>query len=60
MEEIPSELSEATGEVDEDKIDQLLHLLHEADPTGERGDDPSLPVLEGALFLSCSLEFCGI
>ncbi|KAB7494276.1 Signal transducing adapter molecule 1 [Armadillidium nasatum] len=47
VEETPSEITvEATGEIDEDKIDQLLHLLHEADPTGERSDDPSLPGLE--------------
>lgn len=47
VEETPSEATvEATGEIDEEKIDQLLHLLHEADPTGERSDDPSLPGLE--------------
>lgn len=38
---------EATGEIDEEKIDQLLHVLHEADPTGERSDPPELAFLEG-------------
>ena len=38
---------EITGEIDEEKIDQLLHILHEADPTGERPDDQALPHLEG-------------
>lgn len=37
---------EATGEVDEEKIDYLMHMLHEADPTGERPDDPQLPSIE--------------
>ncbi|XP_063613298.1 signal transducing adapter molecule 1-like [Penaeus indicus] len=37
---------EATGEIDEEKIDQLLHVLHEADPTGERPDPPELAFLE--------------
>jgi len=31
--------------VDEEKIDQLLHILHEADPLDEE-DPPSLPALE--------------
>lgn len=38
---------EATGEIEEEKIDQLLHVLHEADPTGERPDPPELAFLEG-------------
>ncbi|KAK4316073.1 hypothetical protein Pmani_012717 [Petrolisthes manimaculis] len=37
---------EVTGEVDEAKIDRLLHVLHEADPTGERPDPPELATLE--------------
>lgn len=37
---------EVTGEIEEDKIDRLLHVLHEADPTGERPDPPELAVLE--------------
>ncbi|KAA0202378.1 hypothetical protein HAZT_HAZT010901 [Hyalella azteca] len=36
-----------SGEIDEDKMDYLLHLLHEADSTGERPDDPQLPAIEG-------------
>lgn len=38
--------AEITGEIDEEKIDRLLHVLHEADPTGERPDPPELAVLE--------------
>ncbi|XP_013782708.2 signal transducing adapter molecule 1-like, partial [Limulus polyphemus] len=34
-------------EIDEEKIDRLLHLLHEADPTGERVDSDELLSLEG-------------
>ena len=34
-------------EINEEKIDKLLHLLHEADPTGERGDNEELLHLEG-------------
>lgn len=34
-------------EINEEKIDKLLHLLHEADPTGECGDDDALLQLEG-------------
>ncbi|KAG1714174.1 Signal transducing adapter molecule 1 [Nymphon striatum] len=34
------------AEISEEKIDQLLHLLHEADPTGERPDSPELISLE--------------
>ncbi|KAK7071046.1 Signal transducing adapter molecule 2 [Halocaridina rubra] len=37
---------EITGEIDEEKIDRLLHVLHEADPTGERPDPPELSILE--------------
>lgn len=33
-------------EISEEKIDKLLHLLHEADPTGERPDSPELISLE--------------
>ncbi|XP_013783066.1 signal transducing adapter molecule 1-like [Limulus polyphemus] len=33
-------------EIDEEKIDRLLHLLHEADPTGERADSDELLALE--------------
>ncbi|XP_063879998.1 signal transducing adapter molecule 1-like isoform X1 [Scylla paramamosain] len=41
-----AEQVEVTGEVDEEKIDNLLHVLHEADPTGERPDPPQLAILE--------------
>ena len=37
---------EVSAEIDEEKINLLLHLLHEADPTGERPDDPQLPHIE--------------
>lgn len=39
--------SEAEVEIDENKIDRMLHALHEADPTGERNDPEELKVLEG-------------
>lgn len=39
--------SEAEIEIDEAKIDRMLHALHEADPTGERNDPEELKVLEG-------------
>ena len=42
LEETPSEV-----EIDEPKIDRLLHILHEADPTGERVDPDDLKILEG-------------
>lgn len=42
-------------EINEEKIDKLLHLLHEADPTGERGDDEELLHLEGDYLTSNSL-----
>lgn len=32
--------------IDEEKIDRLVHLLHEADPTGEKGDSEELISLE--------------
>ncbi|KZS07148.1 Signal transducing adapter molecule 1 [Daphnia magna] len=38
--------SEAEIEIDEAKIDRMLHALHEADPTGERNDPEELKVLE--------------
>ncbi|XP_045602870.2 signal transducing adapter molecule 1 isoform X1 [Procambarus clarkii] len=40
------EAAEVTGEIDEEKIDRLLHVLHEADPTGERPDPTELSILE--------------
>ncbi|KAK8724189.1 hypothetical protein OTU49_011259 [Cherax quadricarinatus] len=40
------ESAEITGEIDEEKIDRLLHVLHEADPTGERPDPQELAFLE--------------
>lgn len=40
------ETEPVSAEVDEEKINLLLHLLHEADPTGERPDDPQLPFIE--------------
>ena len=45
LEETPSETGEV--EIDEPKIDRLLHILHEADPTGERVDPDDLKILEG-------------
>lgn len=47
---------EVTGEVDEVKIDRLLHVLHEADPTGERPDPSELATLEGELYHPCHLN----
>lgn len=38
--------SDMVVEIDQTKIDQLLHLLHEADPTGEREDSDELISLE--------------
>lgn len=35
-----------TVEIDPDKIDKLLHLLHEADPTGDTGNSEELIQLE--------------
>lgn len=42
--------SEAEVEIDEAKIDRMLHALHEADPTGERSDPEELKLLEGLCF----------
>lgn len=50
-----AEQVEVTGEVDEEKIDNLLHVLHEADPTGERPDPPQLAILEGNLIISFNI-----
>ncbi|RWS21996.1 signal transducing adapter molecule 1-like protein, partial [Leptotrombidium deliense] len=33
-------------EIDQEKIDRLLHLMHESDPTGETGDGEELVQLE--------------
>jgi len=33
-------------EIDEEKIDRLLHLIYEADPTGEKPDNEELLTLE--------------
>jgi signal transducing adaptor molecule len=33
-------------EIDEEKIDKLMHLLHEADPSGEKGDSEEVLHLE--------------
>ena len=46
LEEAASVSSEAEVEIDEAKIDRMLHALHEADPTGERPDPEDLKVLE--------------
>lgn len=51
-------VEEATGEVDEEKIDYLMHMLHEADPTGERPDDPQLPSIESKARATCRTELC--
>lgn len=37
-------------EIDEEKIDRLLHLIHEADPSGDRPDSEELLQLEGNKF----------
>jgi signal transducing adaptor molecule len=39
-------LEEEVTEVDESKIDRLLHLIHEADPTGVTPDSDELVMLE--------------
>lgn len=39
-------LNNEVTEIDEAKIDRLLFLLHEADPTGERPDSEELLQLE--------------
>lgn len=39
-------LEEEVTEIDESKIDRLLHLLHEADPTGATADSDELIMLE--------------
>lgn len=39
-------LEEEVTEVDENKIDRLLHLIHEADPTGVTPDSDELLILE--------------
>lgn len=35
-------------EIDESRIDRLLHLLHEADPQAEKCDSEELLTLEGS------------
>ena len=40
-------LEREAPEIDEGKMDDLLHLLHEADPTGQRTDPPALQEHEG-------------
>ncbi len=47
----------ADVDVDEAKIDRLLHSLHEADPTGERPDPEHLKALEGAPFSVLTSNF---
>ena len=37
-------------EIDEGKIDRLLHLLHEADPQSDANDPPEMLELEGNQF----------
>ena len=37
----------ADGEIDESKIDRLLHILHEVDPTRDTSDSKELTYLEG-------------
>lgn len=39
-------LEEEVTEIDEDKIDRLLYLIHEADPTGNTPDSDELLMLE--------------
>lgn len=39
-------LEEDVTEIDENKIDRLLHLIHEADPTGVQPDSDELLMLE--------------
>ena len=33
--------------IDEEKIDRLLHLIHEADPSADKSDSEELLILEG-------------
>jgi hypothetical protein len=47
--------SEAEVEIDEAKIDRMLHALHEADPTGERNDPEELKMLEGIIISIVSI-----
>lgn len=49
--------SEAEVEIDEAKIDRMLHALHEADPTGERNDPEELKILEGIFFSTLLIAF---
>ena len=49
-EEVKVEVVEKESEVveiDEDKINKLMRLLHDADPTGEKSDSEELLNLEG-------------
>ena len=49
-EEVKVEVVEKESEVveiDEDKINKLMRLLHDADPTGEKPDSEELLNLEG-------------
>ncbi len=48
--------SEAEVEIDEAKIDRMLHSLHEADPTGERNDPEELKILEGIFISSLQIN----
>ncbi|XP_054157958.1 signal transducing adapter molecule 1-like [Oppia nitens] len=40
------EEKESEPEIDEEKIDRLLHLIHDADPNGDKSDSEELLVLE--------------
>ena len=33
--------------IDEERIDRLLHMIHEADPSGDKSDSEELLILEG-------------
>ena len=50
--------SEAEVEIDETRIDRMLHSLHEADPTGERNDPDELKVLEGMKNMNAHVTNC--
>nr|CAD7459269.1 unnamed protein product [Timema tahoe] len=46
-------------EIDEQKIDRLLHLLHEADPTEDHADSDEMLSLEGKSYVSEQVNAMG-
>jgi signal transducing adaptor molecule len=45
-------------EIDEEKIDRLLHLIHDSDPNGEKSDSEELLILEGIQCMHLSKYYC--